>query len=147
MKHATEFMGVRVTADMQKNIEKVARKNHRSVSEVVRQFIEKGLEIEGYTQDVDFIARIVRQEIKAQLAQQIDRLVKIQMKTGKISAALYYLTLKLYVDMVSSEKLVSLKEMATETRKLGIKYMCYKDHEIDNYLEDDDMVFHDVDKL
>ena len=128
-------------------LEKLASKNNTSVSDLVRSFVDKGIEINGYTQDVDFIAGIVRQEVKAQMTPQIERLVKSLMKSGKISAAGYYLTLKLFVQMVSGERLVSLKEMATETRKLEIRYMQFKDHEINQYLEDDDLVFRDLEKL
>ena len=147
MKDNLEYMGLRIPKDMKKNIEKLARKNHASASDVVRSFIDKGIEIDGYTQDVDFIAVIVRQEVKAQMGPQVERLVKILMKSGKISAGLYYLTLRLYMEMMSEERIISFKELATETRKLGIKYMYFKDHEIDNYLEDDDAVFQDVDRL
>lgn len=146
MKKEIAYMGVRLTKDMQQNLEKLARKSHNTVSDTVRRLLEKGLEIEGYTQDVDFIAGIVRQEVKSQLAPQVERLVKILMKSGKISAALYFLTLRLYVEMTPDDRIVSLKEVATEARKLGIKYMHFKDHEIDNYLEDD-AVFQDVEKL
>ena len=147
MKKETAYMGVRLTKNMQQNLEKLARKNHRTVSEVVRDLLEKGLEIDGYTQDVDFIAGIVRQEVKSQMAPQVERLVKILMKSGKISAAQYFLMLRLFVLMMSEDRIVSFKEMATETRKLGIKYMHFKDHEIDRYLEDEDLVFQDVDRL
>ena len=143
----TTFVGVRIPDDTVGRLEKIASKKHQTTSQVIRDFIDKGMEIEGYTQDVDFIAGIVRQEVKAQLAPQIERLVKILMKSGKISAAQYYLTLKLFVQMVSGERLVSLKEMATETRKLGIRYMQFKDHEINQYLEDDDLVFQDLERL
>lgn len=138
---------VAFTVHQLEQLEKLAAKKNTTASDLIRTFIDKGLEIDGYTQDVDFIAGIVRQEIKAQLSPQIERLVKILMKSGKISAALYYLTLKLFVQMVSGERLVSLKEMATETRKLGVKYMQYKDHEINQYLEDDDLVFRDLERL
>jgi len=147
MKDNLEYMGLRIPKDMKKNIEKLARKNHMSASDIVRSFIDKGIEIDGYTQDVDFIAGIVRQEVKSQMAPQVERLVKILMKSGKISAAQYFLMLRLFVLMMSEDRIVSFKEMATETRKLGIKYMHFKDHEIDNYLEDDDAVFQDVDRL
>jgi len=128
-------------------LEKLAAKNHTSVSDLVRSYVDKGVAVDGYTQDVDFIAGIVRQEVKTQLAPQVERLVKILMKSGKISAAQYYLLLKLFIEMVSADRVVSLKEMATETRKLGIKYMQYKDHEINQYLEDDDLVFRDLERL
>ena len=140
-------MGLRIPKAMKENIEKQARKKHITTSEMVREFIEKGLEINGYTQDVDFIAGILRQEIKAQMTPQVDRLVKILMKSGKISAAQYFMFIKLFIEILSDEQQISFKELATETRRLGIRYMHFKDHEIDRYLEDDDLVFRDAEKL
>jgi len=143
----TTYKGIRIPDDTFARLEKIAAKNHTTISEVIRQYIDKGLEIDGYTQDVDFIAGIVRQEVKAQLAPQIERLVKILMKSGKISAGQYYLMLKLLVQMVTPDRVMSLKELATETRKLGIRYMQFRDHEINQYLEDDDLVFRDLERL
>ena len=48
-----------------KALDTLAAKNSTTTSELVRQFVEKGLSIEGYSQDIDFIARIVRQELMA----------------------------------------------------------------------------------
>ena len=90
---------------------------------------------------------IVRQEIKGQLDTQIDWLAKMLMKTGKISAGLYYLTLKLLIRQYGTTKSQSLKELATETRKMGVKYMQLRDYQINEYLEDDDMIFTEIDKL
>jgi len=143
----TQRRSVAFSVDQLQQIEKLANKKKTTASNLIRTYVDKGLEIDGYTQDIDFIAGIVRQEVKNQLTPQVERIVKIMMKSGKINAALYYLTLKLYVQMVSEERLISLKEMATETRKLGVKYMQYKDHEINQYLEDDDLVFKDLEKI
>ena len=46
-------------------IEKVAHSEGVKASEVMRGYIEKGLSIDGYKQDVDFIASIIRQELTA----------------------------------------------------------------------------------
>jgi predicted DNA-binding protein len=48
-----------------KALDTLAAKNSTTTSELVRQYVEKGLSIEGYSQDIDFIARIVRQELMA----------------------------------------------------------------------------------
>ena len=37
--------------------------------------------------------------------------------------------------------------MATETRKMGVKYMQLRDYQINEYLEDDDMIFSEIEKL
>ena len=103
--------------------------------------------MDGYKEDVDLITTVVRQEIKSQLDTQIDRLAKMLMKTGKISAGLYYLVLKLLRRQFGTTKSQSLKELATETRKMGVKYMQLRDYQINDYLEDDDTIFSEIDKL
>ena len=71
-----------------KALDTLAAKNSTTTSELVRQYVEKGLSIEGYSQDIDFIARIVRQElmavyhledIKAVVEQQTNRIAKMHM--------------------------------------------------------------------
>ena len=73
---------VKVTSHTAEQIKKLANSNNIGVAEHLRCFIEKGLDIEGYTQNVDFIATIIRQEfasvyhiedIKAVVEQQTNR--------------------------------------------------------------------------
>jgi hypothetical protein len=143
----TQKRSVTFGVDTLEQLDKLAVRKKTSTSELVRAYVEKGLAIDGHKDDVDVIAVIVRQEIKAQLDTQIDRLAKMLMKTGKISAGLYYLVLKLLLKQFGSTRSQSLKELATETRKMGVKYMQMRDYQINGYLEDDDMVFTDADML
>jgi len=143
----TQKRSVTFGVDTLEQLDKLALRKKTSTSELVRVYVEKGLAIDGHKDDVDFIATIVRQEIKAQLDTQIDRLAKMLMKTGKISAGLYYLVLKLLLKQYGSTKSHSLKELATETRKMGVKYMQMRDYQINDYLEDDDMILSDTEKL
>jgi len=143
----TQKRSVTFGVDTLEQLDKLALRKKTSTSELVRVYVEKGLAIDGHKDDVDFIATIVRQEIKAQLDTQIDRLAKMLMKTGKISAGLYYLVLKLLLKQYGSTKSQSLKELATETRKMGVKYMQMRDYQINDYLEDDDMILSDTEKL
>lgn len=138
---------VRVKEKTYESLKVLAAQNHVTIIEVIRRFIDKGIKVDAYKEDVDLIAQVVRQEVKAQMTPQIERLVKILMKIGKISAGLYYTTIKTLMRMVGASKAQTFKELATESRKLGIKYMKYKDNEIDQYLEDDEMIFTDIDKL
>lgn len=143
----TQKRSVTFGVDMLEQLDKLAVRQKTTTSELVRVYVEKGLAIDGHKEDVDLIATIVRQEIKAQLDTQIDRLAKMLMKTGKISAGLYYLVLKLLLKQFGSTRSQSLRELATETRKMGVKYMQMRDYEINDYLEDDDMIFSDTERL
>lgn len=146
-KEKTIQITVKVKKITYESLKMLAAHQHVAVSDVVRRFIDKGITVDAYKEDLDIITQVVRQEIKAQMTPQVDRLVKILIKIGKISAGLYYTTIKTLMRMVGSTKVETFKELATESRKLGIKYMKYKDHEIDKYLEDDDMIFADIEKL
>ncbi len=146
-KEKTVQITVKVKKTTYDTLKMLSTKQHVTVADIVRRFIDKGITIDAYKDDLDLIAQVVRQEVKAQMAPQIERLVKILMKIGKISAGLYYTTIKTLMRMVGASKAQTFKELATESRKLGIKYMKYKDNEIDQYLEDDEMIFTDIDKL
>lgn len=143
----TQKRSVAFSVDMLEQLDKLAIRNRTTTSELVRGYVEKGLSIDGHKENIDLIATIVRQEVKSQLDVQIDRLAKMNMKVGKISAGLYYLILKLLIKQFGATRSQSLKELATETRKMGVKYMQMKDYQINEYLEDDDLIITDADRL
>lgn len=143
----TQKRSVTFSVDILEQLDKLAIRNRTTTSELVRGYVEKGLSIDGHKENIDLIATIVRQEVKSQLDVQIDRLAKMNMKVGKISAGLYYLILKLLIKQFGATRSQSLKELATETRKMGVKYMQMKDYQINEYLEDDDLIITDTDRL
>ena len=90
---------VKVPSHTAEQIKKLAAANNIGIAEQLRQFIEKGLAVEGYSQNIDFIASIIRQElmavyhledIKAVVEQQTNRIAKMHMKSGKIDAAAFF---------------------------------------------------------
>ena len=56
---------VYLTKEMCGQIDKLADREHISRNEQIRRFIKKGLTVDGYTEDIDFIASIIRQEFTA----------------------------------------------------------------------------------
>ena len=56
---------VYLTKEMCSQIDKMADRGHISRNEQIRRYIEKGLAVEGYSQDIDLIAGIIRQEVQA----------------------------------------------------------------------------------
>ena len=130
---------VRFKAKTIKDMEKLAAVRSISVSDIVREFVEKGLAVDGYKSDIDFITEIIHKELKEVLEPQINRIVKMLMKIGKVSAGTMYSNLSL-IQMISDEDQEVFYEMINRSLRLGVEYMKKKDVEIDQYLSQADEV-------
>lgn len=143
-------------SEMLKTLDKLAVKNHTTTSDLVRQFVEKGLAVEGHKEDVDFIAGIIRQElsaiyhledIKAIVEQQTNRIAKMHMKTGKIDAAAFFLLIKVLMNLSDEGTQDIFDQMLNESVTLGVEYMQKKDFQINSFLQDTDQLRKLADKL
>ena len=139
-----------------KTLDTLAAKNDTTTSELVRQFVEKGLSVEGYRQDIDFIASIIRQElmaiyhiedIKAVVEQQTNRIAKMHMKSGKIDAAAFFLLVKVLMNVAHEGTEDQFDQMLNEAVTLGVDYMQKKDFQINSFLQDTDNLRRLADKL
>nr|WP_314464518.1 hypothetical protein [uncultured Clostridium sp.] len=139
-----------------KTLDTLAAKNDTTTSELVRQFVDKGLSVEGYRQDIDFIASIIRQElmaiyhiedIKAVVEQQTNRIAKMHMKSGKIDAAAFFLLIKVLINVAHEGTEDQFDQMLNEAITLGVDYMQKKDFQINSFLQDTDNLRRLADKL
>lgn len=139
-----------------KTLDTLAAKNDTTTSELVRQFVEKGLSVEGHRQDIDFIASIIRQElmaiyhiedIKAVVEQQTNRIAKMHMKSGKIDAAAFFLLVKVLMNVAHEGTEDQFDQMLNEAVTLGVDYMQKKDFQINSFLQDTDNLRRLADKL
>jgi len=142
--------------DMLNTLDTLAVKKHMSTSELVRQYVEKGLSVEGYREDVDFIAGIIRQEllaiyhvddIKAIVEKQTDRIAKMHMKSGKIDAAAFFLLIKVLMNLADDGTQDIFDQMLNEAITLGVDYMQLKDFQINSFLADTDNLRKIAEKL
>ncbi len=134
---------INLPPEMIEQLEKLAVTRGLTISELIREFIEKGLNVEGYTQEVDMLTQIIRQEltaiyrpeeVKAMMSQQVDRVAKMLMKLGKIDTGNYFLTLKLLL-LLWGESEETMLELVKDTQELGIAYMQQNDGDINRFLE------------
>ena len=137
---------VRFKAKSIEEMEKLAAIRGASVSDIVREFVEKGLAVDGYKNDIDFITEIIHRELKEVMEPQINRIVKLLMKIGKASAGTMYSTIKL-VQLVTDEDEQAYFEMVNKSLRLGVEYMKKKDVEVDQYLGQVDKVNKDSQRL
>jgi hypothetical protein len=137
---------IRFKAKSIEEMEKLAAIRGLTVSDIVREFVEKGLAVDGYKNDIDFITEIIHRELKEVLEPQINRIVKLLMKIGKASAGTMYSNLKL-VQLVTDEDEQAYFEMVNKSLRLGVEYMKKKDVEVDQYLGQADEVSKDSQRL
>ena len=137
---------IRFEADTIKEIQKIAALKNVSVSDIVRDYVKKGLTIDSYKKDTDLISEIVREELKDVLEHQINRIVKMLMKIGKAAAGTMYSNLNV-IRHITDQEQQEFSEMVNRSLRLGVDYMKKKDIEIDGYLGQIDEVVSDSDKL
>jgi hypothetical protein len=115
------------------DMEKLAATRHTTVSAIVREFVDKGLAVNGYKSDIDFITEIIHKELKEVLEPQVNRIVKMLMKIGKVSAGTMYTNLSL-IQFFNDEDQQAFYEMLNRSLRMGVDYMKKKDFEVDEYL-------------
>ena len=156
MNQKTQKRSVNFPTETLKSLDKLAAREHTTTSELIRNFVEEGLKVNGYEEQVDFIARIIRQEItavyhvediKAISDHSTDRLAKMLMKTGKINAAMFFLLVKVLIHLADRRSLEEMEHMVSEAVVLGVDYMQKKDFQINSFLYDTDFLMHLADKL
>lgn len=128
-------------------LEKLAAKNHTTTSELVRQYVDKELTIEGHKENVDFIAAIIRQELQAIyhiediekiIEKNTDRLAKMLMKSGKLNGAAFFLLIKVLMSLANDGSDDAFDQMLSDAVSLGVDYMQKKDFQINSFLQDTD---------
>lgn len=137
---------VRFKANSIEEMEKLAAIRGVYVSDIVREYVEKGLAVDGYKNDIDFITEIIHRELKEVLEPQVNRIVKLLMKIGKASAGTMYSNLKL-VQLVTDEDEQAYFDMVNKSLRLGVEYMKKKDVEVDQYFGQVDEVTRDSQRL
>ena len=126
-------------------LEKIAINKGLKTSEVIRMFIDKGLNIESSREDIDFITDTIRQEltsiyrledIKEILDKQTNRLAKMIMKIGKMSTGQLFLLINMFLRMIDEAEEDRFDDLLEMSIRNGINYMQKKDFQINDFLQD-----------
>lgn len=107
-------------------LKKYAASKHLSMADVVRAFVQKGMSIESYTQEIDFITAIIRQEINIAIGGLSNRLAGLASKDLIMSAAAYYSTIAIITDLIDTNCYTTFREIEKKARQLAVEYMKMK---------------------
>ena len=138
-------LNVKVAENTAEAIKKLAAADNLTIAELLRRYIEKGMNIDGYKQDIDFIASIIRQEfmavyhiedIKNVVEQQVNRIDKMLMKSGKLTASQFFLLIKVMQNLVGREDEAYFAELVEQADNMGIEFMQQKNSAVNEVLRD-----------
>jgi hypothetical protein len=105
------------------------------------------LSVESYQENIDFISGIIRQEVKAEIGKQANRLAAMLFKIGVITAGSYFMSARIISDVINPSMQEDFKDINSNARKLGIDYMKQNGVGVVEFLEDADDVDAAVKKL
>jgi hypothetical protein len=121
-------------------LDKIAKKDNQDVSKVVRRAVDQYLSIQANRDDIDFISGLIRQEVKAEIGKQANRLAAMLFKVGAITSSNYFLAVRMMSDVISPSLQEDFKDINSNARKLGIDYMKQNGVGVIEFLEDDEAV-------
>ena len=131
---------LRVSDDVHEKIKKIADSEGESISEITRRLIDDGLTLKVGNENKDILATIVREELQAVLKPHVERLAKINSKSGHMSATAAFLNVQALMSLVPKENQRPVRAMYEKARKMAVGYMKSKteDFETDDFIKNAD---------
>lgn len=109
----SERISLRITASQLHALQTLAAKEHISMSQLLRRYIDKGMKIDGYQDQTGFIREQIREELDAQFKPRMERMLRMGYQ-----ATLY----SMVSSQLCAEAIESLVPMSKQTdAKLAIE--------------------------
>lgn len=121
-RESTQQITVKLPKSQYLALKKYAASKHLTMADIVRAFIQKGMDIEAYTQEIDFITSIIRQEIQIAINGLSNRLAGLASKDLIMSAAAYYSTIAIIADLIYTHRYTTFREIERKARQLAVEF-------------------------
>ncbi|MCX7748223.1 MAG: hypothetical protein N2645_15255 [Clostridia bacterium] len=140
-------VSIRLPQKLHEQLTFKARQENTDFSKYCRRLLEKGISVEAYKDDIDFITKIIRNELEAIIEPFGNRQIKMLMKIGKAVGGTMFTNIRLLLSLINPNKLYTFKELLENSMKLGVEYMKMKDFEVDQYITDSETLINQSNKL
>ena len=127
-------MSFALTQTLKTDLDTIAAKQHMTTSELIRGYIDKGMNVDKTTTDISFIRTQIREELSALLMPQINRLIKIVIKTGLMSVGSFYLLCDVLAEFVPMTRRQPLEQSIETAKKKAAIYLKIKDNLLDELM-------------
>jgi hypothetical protein len=124
-------MSFAVSEKMKSELDTIAAKRHITVSELIRDYIDKGTNVDKTASDIDFIRKQIREELDIMLKPQINRLAKLLMRIGMMTISFCYFNSKLVHMFVPVKDRTSYEELMAECKHNAAAYLNMRDASLD----------------
>lgn len=109
-------------------------------TEQIRRFIDKGLAIDSYEDNLEIINSVIRQELSLQIKKLGNRLAGLINRLTIISAAGYYANIAIVSDLIDTDRYSSFEKIEAAARKKALAYANQKDADaLAVFLNDEEM--------
>ena len=135
-KETTTPRTVRCSVELDEILKRLAAQENRSVSEVMRDLIYKGLAASGKDIDEDHLYKVVKQAVEEVTRPSVERLAAISAKTTQISSAAFFMGIYAATRDCNENEQQSIQDAAESARKLGIQYLKLKNQDIDAFIRE-----------
>ena len=116
-------VGVKFREEIFTKIKSIAEQQDKTISDVVRSLVEKGLAIELGEENINIIAQVVKKQIDTALYPHTERLAALSAKGAIMSATSVYLSAQALQDFVPVERRREFKDAYEAARKKAVTYV------------------------
>ena len=136
----TQKRSVVFSTETLEQIEKLAIKKNVFASDIIREFVDKGLAVNGYEENLDTITAIIHQEIEISIKALANRLAGMINRITIISAAGYYANIATVSDLIDKDRYSSFEKIEKLARKRALVYANMKSTDaIAAFMDDGEM--------
>lgn len=116
-------LSVLLTEEEYNQVKVIASKTNKSMSELARSYINRGVCGEITENNIDFLAPIIREQLQSVLDPKMERLIALQAKTCIQASTSTYLTADAILKFVPPGQRTEVKESYDAAKKQAIIYM------------------------
>jgi len=120
-------MSFAVSEKVKSELDTIAAKRGITTSELIRDYIDKGMNVDKTASDIDFIRKQIREELETLMKPQFNRLAKLHIRVGMMTVAFCYFASKLFQMFVPLKNRVSYEELMTEAKHNAAAYLSMRD--------------------
>lgn len=141
----TTKISIYISERAYEDLKKLSVKKRTSMANLVRNFVTKGLNVENHDENEEEFRRMIHDEMTEVIKQEVERLIKLQVKSTKASAITMYTGLQIMSESFADD--VSFARVVASASKQAAAYMKLKEKTDDEYMQDTNEILNGMKKV
>lgn len=141
----TTKISIYISERAYEDLKKLSVKKRTSMANLVRNFVTKGLNVENHDENEEEFRRMIHDEMTEVIKLEVERLIKLQVKSTKASAITMYTGLQIMSESFADD--VSFARVVASASKQAAAYMKQKEKSDDEYMQDTNEILNGMKKV